>query len=202
MSRYFNVEAQPNVEHLIRSLSCKTDATILGRAFQGNSAVRKITDEDQKILLQYASILKDEPRARLLSEDELEALLVYGEQKVVYNFIKSEPNGVSEKRIEYLYKKAPTRNANHVKKLQLIYQGRCQICKWDPKNIYGESVCEAHHIHWLSRGGEDSLDNLALLCPNHHKAIHRLDAPFDYEEMMFLFTKHNEKILLNEHLQF
>jgi hypothetical protein len=48
LSRYFNIENQPNVEYLIRKLSCKTDASILGRAFQGNAAVRKINIEDSR----------------------------------------------------------------------------------------------------------------------------------------------------------
>ena len=33
--------------------------------------------------------------------------------------------------------------------------------------------CDAHHlIHWAD-GGTTSLDNLALVCPTHHRAIHR-----------------------------
>ena len=33
--------------------------------------------------------------------------------------------------------------------------------------------CDAHHlIHWAD-GGQTSLDNLALVCPTHHRAIHR-----------------------------
>ena len=27
-------------------------------------------------------------------------------------------------------------------------------------------------IQWLSRGGDDTLENLMLVCPNHHAAIH------------------------------
>jgi hypothetical protein len=37
------------------------------------------------------------------------------------------------------------------------------------------SVCHAHHIwHWLG-GGPTQIDNLVLLCPHHHKLIHRSD---------------------------
>jgi 5-methylcytosine-specific restriction protein A len=35
-----------------------------------------------------------------------------------------------------------------------------------------QSSCEAHHLrHWL-HGGPTDLDNLALLCWTHHRAVH------------------------------
>jgi predicted HNH restriction endonuclease len=36
----------------------------------------------------------------------------------------------------------------------------------------GESYVEVHHIHMLAEGGEDTIDNVACLCPNHHREIH------------------------------
>ncbi len=44
-----------------------------------------------------------------------------------------------------------------------MYAGRCQLCLWDPRAAYGDSIYEAHHIVWLSRGGEDALGNLVVL---------------------------------------
>jgi len=201
-SKYFYIENQPNLESIIRNLSIKTNASILGRAFQGLAAVRKLSNEDHQILLTYSKNLELETRARLLPEEKLEALLMHSDDKSVYNFIKSISSGVSEKRIQYLYSTAPTRNVQLVKELQDIYKGQCQICKWNPKDKYGHSLCEGHHMHWLSRGGEDKLENLVLICPNHHTAIHRVDAPFDYQELKFRFTNHSERLLLNNHLFF
>ncbi|HEY3671185.1 MAG TPA: DUF222 domain-containing protein, partial [Acidimicrobiia bacterium] len=34
------------------------------------------------------------------------------------------------------------------------------------------SWCDAHHLIWWTRGGETSLENLALLCRRHHVAVH------------------------------
>lgn len=34
------------------------------------------------------------------------------------------------------------------------------------------SWCDAHHLVWWTRGGETSLENLALLCRRHHVAAH------------------------------
>ena len=32
--------------------------------------------------------------------------------------------------------------------------------------------CDAHHVRWWSKGGRTDVDNLALLCPRHHTAVH------------------------------
>ena len=34
------------------------------------------------------------------------------------------------------------------------------------------SWCDTHHLVWWTRGGETSLENLALLCRRHHVAVH------------------------------
>jgi hypothetical protein len=202
LSKYFSIENQPNLEYLLRNLSIKADASRLGRAYQGLAAVRRLSPEDHQVLSVYAKNLNFETRARLLPEEKLEALFVHSNEKNIYNFIKSIPSGVSEKRVEYLYSKAPKRNLQLIKELQDLYKGRCQICIWNPRDKYGESLCEGHHMHWLSRGGEDKIENLILICPNHHTAIHKVDAPFDYKELSFQFTAHSEVIKLNNHLFF
>lgn len=100
----------------------------------------------------------------------------------------------------YLFSKAPKRNKRLVQELQELYEGRCQICLWSPVIKYGDHICHGHHIHWLSRGGEDNKDNLVLICPNHHAAIHRCDAPLDYRDLTFNFGSHREAIKHNLHL--
>jgi len=36
----------------------------------------------------------------------------------------------------------------------------------------GNRFCQAHHVHHWTDGGETKLDNLALLCRRHHRAVH------------------------------
>lgn len=198
-SRYFKVEGQPRIEQIIRSLSVKADAKILGMSFQGHAAVREISEKDHQILAAAAKNLELEPRARILPEEKLEASLLLGDEKTVEELLHEESSGIAEKRKEYLYSQAPTRNKKFVKELQEIYKGKCQICLWNPRNIYGESLCHAHHVHWLSRGGEDCIENLVLICPNHHSAIHGCDAPLDYQDLSFNFGRIKEKIQILEH---
>jgi len=199
-SRYFEIEQQPSVEQIIRHLSVKANATILGMSFQGGAAVRPLTPEDHQILAAAARTLPLEPRARLLPEERLEATLLLGDEQAVIDLIQEEKPGIEKKRREYLYGRAITRNRELIRELQLLYDGRCQLCQWDPRQIYGYPMCHGHHIHWLSRGGDDALENLMLLCPNHHTAVHRCDAPLDYLDLAFDFGKFRDKLTLDLHL--
>lgn len=62
-------------------------------------------------------------------------------------------------------------------RLITLYSGCCAICKWratgELLQIEGRTIhsygCELHHIEPVSKGGDESLSNLILLCPNHHK---------------------------------
>lgn len=199
-SRYFQVEGQAVIEPVIRELSIRVNAATLGQSFQGPSAVRVISVDDHRLLCAAAGDLLLEPRAQLLPEQQLESSLIMGDWSAVQQLMTREPWGISEARSEYLVRQAPTRNRQLGQQLQEMYEGKCQLCTWAPRKEYGESLCEGHHVQWLSRGGADRLDNLVLVCPNHHSAIHRCDAPFDYGDLSFAFTDHREQLRLNWHL--
>lgn len=193
-SRYFAVDEQPDISVLIRSLDVQAQASILGRSFQGMAAVRALSDENHLRLLSYAERLPNEPRARLLPEERLEALLVSGNEEAVSRLLREEPAGIAEKRRSYLMTEVAKRDRDLVEQLREIYVGECQICGWAPRQSYGTELCEAHHIRWISRGGDDDLGNLVLICPNHHRAIHRCDAPFDFGLNAFVFGMKNEAL--------
>lgn len=200
-SRYFQVDGQPSVEHLIRGSSCSPSADLLGRSFQGRNAVREISSADHRLLRLFAKSLPLEPRAQLIPEEELEEEIAKGSDVDVRRLVEHAPNGVTRKRLEYLYKKAPTRSRRFAVELHDVYGGKCQICLWNPFDKYGHKLCHGHHIHWLCRGGEDSLENLVLVCPNHHAAIHRCDAVFDFADMAFVFPTYRSRLRLNMHLK-
>lgn len=199
-SRYFQIEGQPGVEQIIRVLSCKTNARALGQSFQGHNAVKLINQQDHLLLQSAARDLPLEPRARILPEERLEAALLLDDRDAVEKLIAAERPGIAEQRAQYLYTRASARDRNFVEELQDLYNGQCQICLWHPRNHYGYTLCHGHHIQWLSRGGEDQLANMVLVCPNHHTAIHRIDAPFDFGDMAFDFGRRREYLQLDLHL--
>jgi len=198
-SRYFRIDEQPDISQLIRSLSVAANADVLGRSFQGRAAIRALSSADHLKLLQYAERLPLEPRARLLPEERLEALLLAGNEKAVARLLKDEPAEMAEERRAYLAEEVLRRDRDLVEELRELYSGECQICGWAPLNRYGANLCEAHHVRWLSRGGEDVLTNLVLICPNHHRAIHRCDAPFDFEYNAFVLANMREALTLMHH---
>jgi len=194
-SRYFAIEGQPDITHLLRSeLEVKARGDVLGRAFQGAAAIRVLSDEQHQRLIEYSRPIPPEPRARLLPEEQLEALMLQQNPDRVEALLAAEDPGLAEKRRHYLYAAAKRRSREHVEKLREIYGGRCQVTGWDPRTNFGLDLCEAHHIRWLSRGGDDELSNMILISPNIHRAIHRADAPFDWSTLTFIFGAENVSV--------
>ncbi len=63
--------------------------------------------------------------------------------------------------------------------------GICQLC-WEKAPFNrpdGEPYLEAHHIVWLSQGGEDSIENCVALCPNCHKKMHIVNNSDDIKKL-------------------
>lgn len=67
-------------------------------------------------------------------------------------------------------------------------RGICELCgKEAPfKNKNGEPYLESHHIVWLSKGGIDSIKNVAALCPNCHKKMHVVNDINDVNKLLNL----------------
>ena len=200
-SRYFQVDDQPSAEPVIRGLSCAPQADVLGQSFQGRSAVRQITRVDDRLLRLIAKSLPLEPRAQLIPEEQLEEELSKGNQHDIRRLLEGIPKGVARERLTYLYTRALTRSRRFAIELHNLYDGRCQICLWNPCAKYGRPLCQGHHIHWLCRGGDDTLANMVLVCPNHHAAIHRCDAAFDFKDMAFVFPTSRGVLQVNTHLK-
>jgi 5-methylcytosine-specific restriction enzyme A len=59
--------------------------------------------------------------------------------------------------------------------------GTCQLCGMPApfKNRDGEPFLEIHHIVPLAEGGQDTVENVAALCPNCHRKMHVLNLPAD-----------------------
>jgi 5-methylcytosine-specific restriction protein A len=59
--------------------------------------------------------------------------------------------------------------------------GICDLCE-EPapfRDKNGRPYLEVHHIEWLSRSGQDTVDNTAALCPNCHRKMHALENESD-----------------------
>lgn len=52
-----------------------------------------------------------------------------------------------------------------------------------PFKVEGEPFLESHHVTWLSKGGEDDINNVVALCPNCHRKIHILQEAVDEKKL-------------------
>jgi len=93
------------------------------------------------------------------------------------------------------------RDQSIVDELKRIYGGRCQICASVPFNGLFGNIVEGHHIEWLSRNDKDIRENIILLCPNHHAAVHAADPTFDRAKLEFRFGAKIIPIRLDSHLK-
>jgi 5-methylcytosine-specific restriction protein A len=53
--------------------------------------------------------------------------------------------------------------------------GHCECCKSAApfkRAVNGKPYLEVHHKKWLSKGGEDTIENAVALCPNCHRKAH------------------------------
>lgn len=70
--------------------------------------------------------------------------------------------------------------------LKKLYNYRCQICEISTQE-YGAHIVEGHHILSFSESRNNNPDNIMILCPNHHRLIHRAKPIYDKERKLFIF---------------
>lgn len=174
------------------------DRTTLLHACQ---TIRAVTKPASTLLRAFCCNLPIEERAYKVA-DEMKLEKAY-QQPMPYfeRFIREDHGGISDQKKFSLYS-SYTRNRQLVGELGSLYQGRCQLCGFDPMTLYAVEASEAHHIVYRSRGGDDTMENLVLLCPNHHTVVHRNDATFDYAKLHFIFPNGRvEPLCINHHLK-
>ena len=68
--------------------------------------------------------------------------------------------------------------------------GDCELCSTPAPFITknGFPYLEAHHIVWLSEGGDDSVQNTVALCPNCHRKMHSLNLASDLKKLQMKAT--------------
>lgn len=109
-----------------------------------------------------------------LSEDSIEQILN----------AKDANATVEIKTSDQSIRKYNTRIIDGLKKL---YDGRCQLCGSKPLSTFSEDICEAHHIDYFANSHNNDASNILILCPNHHRLIHKLNPHFDITNRCFVF---------------
>lgn len=93
-----------------------------------------------------------------------------------------------EQAKRYRQHRSIERNQSHSKKVKQAQGTRCRGCGFEMAEVYGkaaEGMCDAHHLVPLNTLDEgktvtfDPVKDFAVLCPNCHRTIHRMDDPSD-----------------------
>ena len=127
-----------------------------------------------KIRTQLLKQIIDSPNVKKSTDRLLE---IKAEILVTSN--RSEVNFKSVVLNQYL------RNERIREYAKLRANGLCELCeKPAPFNDkYGNPFLETHHINYLSKGGQDTIENVAAICPNCHRKIHNLNLQSDIEKL-------------------
>lgn len=122
------------------------------------------------------------------TEDELEAI-INGEDSTAHiiKTIKESKNRVFDPKIQ--------------QSLKGLYDFRCQICGARAIEMYGVDVSEAHHIQPFSLTANNDAKNVMIVCPDHHRIIHKAKPIFNYDQKAFLYDNgHEDRLMYNIHL--
>ena len=85
--------------------------------------------------------------------------------------------------------------------IKRLYGGCCQLCGENAFRGFNADISEAHHIAYFSDSQNNDSSNIIILCPNHHRLIHKLNPKFDYNRGCFVFSENSElRIELDFHL--
>ena len=85
--------------------------------------------------------------------------------------------------------------------LKKLYQYRCQICGATATVMYGVDVSEAHHIDYFTNSANNNPGNIIILCPDHHRIVHKAKAIFNYDLHQFEYENAKvDALMYNLHL--
>ncbi len=112
-----------------------------------------------------------EKKARRLTDDELRARAIKAPKKAGERLV----TGIVYERDQYVSLETKRRA-----------KGYCELCKQPSPFVdkKGDPYLETHHVEWISRGGDDSLENTVALCPNCHRRMHVLDNAADKSQLL------------------
>ncbi|WP_413299675.1 HNH endonuclease [Bacillus sp. 1P10SD] len=136
-----------------------------------------------------------------IDEEEIEKILNSNMSNEEFDKWLEDINSTAELRLKEGIKKIRLYQKKVIKDLKFIYKGCCQICGYSTLKEYRIDISEAHHIQHFSKTCDNSPQNIIILCPNHHRLLHRVDFNYHREEQQFTFGKTVLKIQFDKHLK-
>lgn len=138
-------------------------------------AAPALTMDDQKIITQFT----EEEIERIINQQDFTSKVVHQDRKTNVR--------IFDDRIQ--------------KSLKKLYQYRFQVCGATATVMYGVDVTEAHHLNYFSKTANNNPGNIVILCPDHHRIVHKTKAIFNYELHQFEYENARiDPLMYNLHL--
>jgi hypothetical protein len=142
----------------------------------------------------------DKAKTSLISDNDKEIIAASFIESEIEEFINQKDTSAKrvKKQREVLERVCNTAIPDSLKKL---YSYRCQICGLGAEDTYGYRIVEAHHILPFSESMNNDASNIIILCPNHHRLIHKAKPIFDRKIKAFMYSDgHSDELKYNFHL--
>ena len=125
-----------------------------------------------------------------IEQTELITIFANKTKEQLINELQNDNDEENDDFITVNHKQYKRNNVN-IAKIKLIRGFSCQICGMSIVKKDGTKYIEAAHIKAKSKGGKETLSNIILLCPNHHKE-------FDLgNSKIITHDQHNVKLIIN-----
>lgn len=147
-----------------------------------------LTNEERNLLTQLTTQIPESSIENVETEEELLALI-------------NSLDGNASIEIRQALVKLRRANRRTINELKSIYNNSCQICETYFSQTHGVEVVEAHHIEYFSQSLNHHSTNIVIVCPNHHRLLHKGNATFDRKQKEFIYENgYQERLKLNKHL--
>lgn len=144
---------------------------------------------DKKIIVIEESIKK---KIDLIGDAEFESIIEDMDDEKFIEYIKSLDSNASYETIKK-YVKIRKYNKELLDKIKELAKYNCQVDGCSLGEKYGVSIVEAHHIEMFSLTQNNKPENILILCPNHHKLIHKTKAIIDKENCKIDYNNGNSE---------
>lgn len=88
-----------------------------------------------------------------------------------------------------------------ISQLKRLYKGQCQLCGTAPFQHLDVDICEAHHIDYFASSHNNDASNIVILCPNHHRLIHKLNPKFNSDQRCFEYPDGTREEIKLDYIQ-
>lgn len=183
----------------------KTSLDFLQKERTNTNGLMRVPEESREYLTLYTTSLEDTFFFDYITSSEVaqikDSISEINEEEFEYQSNYKEVDETA--RIETKEQIVKVRRLDRAigESLKLFYSYKCQVCGDNFAKKYSCTIAEAHHIDFFVNSLNNDASNIVVLCPNHHRVIHKTSPIFKREAFSFVYPNGlEEKLALNKHL--